>query len=128
MLFRSDAPITADGATVEMDLAIRPGAAKSFGVRLRGAKNGKRAAELRVQEDSLHFAGRKIPLGKSAGPLRLFLDRSVLEVFLPTGECLTAVVVGEPADEGVEIFSEGGDALVDKVEIWRVGSIWPAPH
>ena len=43
--------------------------------------------------------------------LRLFLDRSCLEVFVEEGrEVLTANVYPDPEDEGISFFAQGGSA------------------
>lgn len=58
--------------------------------------------------------------------LRVFIDRSVVEVFANQRRSLTARVY--PAGEestGVSLFAEGGAAELDSLRAWRMRSIWP---
>jgi beta-fructofuranosidase len=51
--------------------------------------------------------------------LRVFLDRSVLEVFANRRQCLTQRIYPSRADSlGVAIFAEGGDATVKSLTAW----------
>lgn len=55
--------------------------------------------------------------------LRVFLDRSVVEVFANNRACLTTRMYR--AVIGVALIAKGGDAEVQSVDMWRMGSMRP---
>jgi len=80
--------------------------------------------------------------------LRVFIDRSIIEVFADNGECVTewayprrginylfpffprqcAVARAYPEREdsnGISLFSIGGDVKVVSIDVWQMRSIWP---
>jgi len=51
--------------------------------------------------------------------LRIFLDRSILEVFANRRQCLTQRIYPTRADSlGIALFAEGGDAIVTHLRAW----------
>jgi beta-fructofuranosidase len=57
--------------------------------------------------------------------LRIFVDRSAIEVFANGRACITGRVYPERADSlGVDLFADGGDAMLASLEAWRMRSIW----
>ena len=60
------------------------------------------------------------------GYYHVFLDKSVLEVFVNDGRaCVTQVVYPGPGDLGLEVFAEGGRATLLSLDVWQMASIWP---
>ncbi len=58
--------------------------------------------------------------------LRVFIDRSVIEVFANDRQCLTVRVYPEREDSrGVSLFARGGDAKLVTLDCWQMRSIWP---
>ena len=58
--------------------------------------------------------------------LRVFVDRSIVEVFANGRQCLTARIYPDRPDSlGVELFSRGGKARVQSLDAWEMASIWP---
>jgi beta-fructofuranosidase len=58
--------------------------------------------------------------------LRVFLDRSVVEVFASGRLCITKRVYPTRQDaRGVALFARGGDARVRSMDVWRMAPIWP---
>ena len=58
--------------------------------------------------------------------LRVFIDRSVIEVFANDRQCLTVRVYPERDDSrGVSVFSRGADAKLLSLDSWQMRSIWP---
>lgn len=55
--------------------------------------------------------------------LRVFLDRSVVEVFANNRACLTTRMYR--AVIGVALIAKGGDAEVQSVDMWQMGSMRP---
>jgi beta-fructofuranosidase len=106
-----------------------PGAAKAFGLKVRRSPDGSRAVVLRYDGRILDVAGTGVPfeLGKNEDTLTLhvFLDKSVIEVFVNGGRhCVTRVIDSDSKDLGIELFAEGGSALVKSVDIWQMKPIW----
>ena len=68
-------------------------------------------------------------LGLSSGEpleLRVFVDRSVVEVFANGRQCLTKRIYPDRPDSlGVELFARGGDARLRAMDMWQMDPIWP---
>ncbi len=57
--------------------------------------------------------------------VRVFLDRSVMEVFINDGrEVVTRVEYPEKEDLGIAAFAEGGKATLKSLDVWQMKSIW----
>ena len=58
--------------------------------------------------------------------LRIFVDRSILEVFANERQCLTLRAYPEREDSnGVSVFARGGAAKLVSLDVWQMRSIWP---
>ena len=58
--------------------------------------------------------------------LRVFIDRSVIEVFANDRQCLTVrVYPGREDSRGVSLFARRGNARLVSLECWQMRSIWP---
>jgi beta-fructofuranosidase len=122
------------GDCLELEAALRPG---SGGLRLRAAPNGAEHTDIRYDaerqqvvvdtraaslNDKVTGGAYTLPARPDANGqvrLRLFLDRSVLEVFTPEGGCLAARIY--PTREDSLGVSAAGD--VAALEAWEMGSI-----
>jgi beta-fructofuranosidase len=61
------------------------------------------------------------------GPLelRVFLDRSIVELFVGATACITARSYPSRADAvGVRLRAEGGEVRVPRLEAWRMAGVW----
>jgi beta-fructofuranosidase len=57
--------------------------------------------------------------------LRVFVDRSIVEVFANERSCLTARVYPTRQDSvGVSVAAEGGQAGLVSADVWAMASIW----
>jgi beta-fructofuranosidase len=57
--------------------------------------------------------------------LRVFVDRSVVEVFANGRQCLTARAYPERADSvGVSVFARGGGAAVESLTVHEMADVW----
>ena len=77
----------------------------------------------------MSVAGTKIPFQLKSHEeileLQIFLDKSVMEVFVNGGrEVFTRVIYPGEKDLGIELFASGGDALVESLDVWQMSSIW----
>ena len=83
-----------------------------FGIN--GAVTKKASASARVARD-----------GSAGGPLnlRVFLDRSIVEVYCG-GAALTGRTFCNPKALGVDLFAEGGPALLESLDVWEMQPMW----
>ena len=116
------------GAALEVLAELTPGSATNYGVRLRGATAEPSAVVIRYSPGRLSVAGREVPYDLPAGEalqIRFFLDKSVLEAFLAGGRiAVTRLVNPGSSDLRLEVFAEGGDILVQRLEAWTVRPSW----
>jgi beta-fructofuranosidase len=116
------------GDTLEIVAEFEPGDAKEFGVKLRRSEDGKRAVVIRSTGRELDVAGTRLPLRRREGEktvrLHVFLDRSVLEVYVNQRECVTRVIHPDVKDLGVEVFATGGGAVLEALDAWQMQAIW----
>ena len=57
--------------------------------------------------------------------LRIFVDRSVVEVFANKQQYLAMRVYPERQDSrGVSLYAHGQDALLKSLDAWQMRSIW----
>ncbi|MDO4588074.1 MAG: GH32 C-terminal domain-containing protein [Planctomycetia bacterium] len=67
-----------------------------------------------------------IPQGEAAR-IRVFVDRSIVEVFVNDCQILSARVYPEQENsDGVSIQAIGGDALLKSLEAWKMKAIFPS--
>ena len=122
------------GETLELSIRIAPLESRRTGVRVRRSADGKRSLEISYDGKELNVGGTRISLvpdhPTQLARLHIFIDRSVVEVYLDEGSergrVITKVIVGEPGDDGVEVFAEGGRGLVELHGAWPIRSIWKA--
>ena len=60
--------------------------------------------------------------------LRVFVDRSIVEVFVNGRQCVAARVYPERDDStGTSFRSQGSASTLAKLDVWEMGSIYPVP-
>jgi sucrose-6-phosphate hydrolase SacC (GH32 family) len=127
--------------TIEIRAELELGSAREVGLTIPRFSRG--GSPVTVTYD--HRAGRLGCAGRSGefrhlagtSPLRLriFLDRSVVEVYAGGRAALTAglesaqvgelVLAGE-GDRTLTLFARGGEARAAAVDVWEMASIWGA--
>ncbi|MFP4395434.1 MAG: glycoside hydrolase family 32 protein [Anaerolineales bacterium] len=68
-----------------------------------------------------------VPIAEDAGPIRchIFIDHSVIEVFVNERICLTGRIYPTRADsQGVAAYARGGDARLVSLDAWTLTNIW----
>ncbi|NQT36382.1 MAG: GH32 C-terminal domain-containing protein [Planctomycetes bacterium] len=90
---------------------------------------GEDAITIRYADGTLNVAGTEVPLkldGDSKGLwLHLFLDKSVLELFINDGATsVTRVEYPGEKNVGVSAFAENGGVTLKSLDAWEMKSIW----
>jgi beta-fructofuranosidase len=117
------------GDTLEIIAELALGDAKAVGLRLRRSADGTRAATIRYDGAQLDVAGVKFPVDPPKEDKRIklhvFLDKSVIEVFVNDGRAVASqFVYTDPGDVGVAVFAEGGTGKVRLLDAWQMKPIW----
>ena len=142
------------GRAMELEAVIDPKSAREVGLRVFQSPNGeeqttislsmhghawpwksnKRHLMIDVSQASLSadVASRVPEIGplylKDGEPLhlRVFIDRSVVEVFANGRQCLTLrAYPTRPDSTGVSVFARGSEARLVSLTAWQMKSIWP---
>lgn len=115
------------GNQIEIAAEFEPATAKNFGLRLRVSEDSARAIQISCDGRMLDVAGAKAPLPEEqqgkALRLQVFLDRSVLEVYVNGRQCFTRVVYPGERDLGLGLFASGGSVRVKSLAVWPMGDI-----
>jgi sucrose-6-phosphate hydrolase SacC (GH32 family) len=146
------------GDSLELELMIRPGSAKRFGLKVRCSPGGEEetviwcdpaAGVLRIdvakasldpdvvyrtyamrQGDNPTVTAQEAPFALAASEpltLRVFLDRSILEIFANRKQCLTQRIYPTRTDSlDIVLVSEGGECQVESINAWEMApaSAW----
>ena len=117
----------AGGDALELKAEFVPGDASAFGLKIRCSQDGQNGILLRYSNGTLNVAGTKVPLkdGARSHKVHLFLDKSVLEVFIDEGRStVTRVNYARTEDLGIAVFAENGSASLKSLDVWSMNSIW----
>lgn len=129
--------------SLEILAAFEPGQNCEFGVKLRCSPDGQEQTRLVYQSESQQFSiereqssvnsevdRERCSVVVEADPgevltLHIFLDRSVVEVFV-NGRCYLAsrIYPQYPDSLGLELFARKGRVGVKSLDIWHLASIW----
>jgi beta-fructofuranosidase len=131
------------GDTMEIVAEFDPGDAIEVGIVVRCSPDGREqtrvlydCAEQHVVidasrsslEDTAHLSRHAGPLHLSSGEtvrIRVFVDRSVVEVFANERSCATARIYPTLKDSlGISLFAHGGTARLISLDAWEMQSIW----
>ncbi len=136
----------ASGDCVEIDAVFEPsGNAQTQGLAVRCSPDGTERTQIlfdRAQQTlTLDVSASStnsdvIRLEPETGPLeladdeplrlRVFIDRSVIEVFANGRQCLTKRIYPAQTDSvGIELVAQGGKAILRSMDLWQMKSIWP---
>ena len=117
------------GDTLEIVAEFAGADARAFGLKVRQSGDGKDAVTIRYANETLDVAGTEVPL-KLTSPsktlkLHLFLDRSVLELFVNDGvTSVTRVEYPGEQDLDVSVFAEDGSVTLKSFDAWEMTPIW----
>ncbi|HWX19385.1 MAG TPA: glycoside hydrolase family 32 protein [Candidatus Binatia bacterium] len=114
--------------TLELSIRIDLQTAEAVALEFRSSDKQARPVELRFNGSELTVMGVKKPLPLAGNAeelsLRIFLDRSVLEVFANETVCVTKTITPLAADATLAIHAQGGHGMAKLVEAWPMKTIW----
>lgn len=137
------------GKAIEIVAIIDPGDAREVGICVLRSADAAEQTRISLYQGSEQVASSMLSIDVSAasvrsdvygraaetGPfalgageklhLRIFVDRSIVEVFANERQCLTIRAYPEREDSsGISIFARGGDARLLSMDVWQMNSIW----
>ena len=133
------------GGRLEIEAVLEPAGATAFGLHLVETEFlGRNSVSIHcnvaagtislnhphvetefLPRNSVSKAWHTAPLPAGPVRLRVFIDCSVVEVFVDDRAVLSARVYPErPEAMGVELFAEGGAVRVVTLDSWRMSGIW----
>jgi beta-fructofuranosidase len=139
------------GNAIELQVTIESGDAHEVGLNVLRSPDSQESTRisffpqghprfgsplLQIDGTSASVRDDLIPRPPEIGPLdvaddqpiglRIFVDRSIVEVFANERQCLTLRVYPDRDDSvGVSLFTRGGSAKFSGVESWQMESVWP---
>ena len=122
---------------LELEITLSPGSAEKVGVIVGASPNGREQTSLyyHAKDKKLMFDATKSSLGygrkiveeaplhlKKGEPLvlRVFIDRSIVEVYANDRQAIARNVYPTLGGTGVKLFAEGGDMKVLSVKAWEL--------
>lgn len=133
-------PLVGDALEFSLELELSPGATVTLAVRATpdGAEQTGISYDRNRELLSLDALGsslnpevepERIEVAHQPGThlkLRIFVDRSVIEVFADSDTCITSRVYPSRADSvGVRLSARSGSVRVVELAAWKMASIWP---
>ncbi|MEO8426233.1 MAG: glycoside hydrolase family 32 protein [Verrucomicrobiota bacterium] len=119
---------TGKGDAMEILAEFEPADATAFGLKVRRSTDGQREIGVSYDGHQLEVAGAKAPFkllpDEKTLKLHVFLDRSVMEVFVNNRACFTRVIYPGENDLGFGAFATGGKVRLRSLEAWPLRSIW----
>lgn len=131
------------GDTLELSATFEPGDALRVGLKVRSSPGGQeetliyydvesgqlvldtRRSSLNTETEGSLFTGKLSIAPGEQVHLRVFLDRSVIEVYAQGTTCITGRVYPSRADsQTIHAFAEGDNSGALSVESWEMRSIW----
>ena len=118
-----------NGDSIELEVVIPASKAREFGINLLCDEKGGNGFPV------AYGAGKKTLTVDYVNPpfelregedltLRIFIDKSMIEVFANDRQAVVAWHEYDPANLGVSLFSTGGDLFVKKVTAWKMKSAY----
>ena len=131
------------GKAIEIRVVIEPRQAKEVGLKVLQSPSDSEYTVISFKENKISInnehssnnpeikhrpeeAGELILEQDESLQLRIFIDRSVVEVFANERQvCSMRVFPTQESASGVSLFSRGGKAKLLSLEAWQMKSVWP---
>ena len=113
---------------LEIHLAFDAIKAKRVGMRL-GPAGDEKSVVIAYEGNTLRVTDLDVqiePGGAEADlELRIFLDRTLLEIFVNGGrQTVSKVVFPQSDDLDVAVFADDGSATLKSADVWQLGGVW----
>jgi len=117
------------GDAMELEIVIEAPTAEEFGIKVLADQDGNKGFTISSGKGSktLNVGYINPPFELEEGEdltLRIFIDKSMIEVFANDRQAAVAWHEYDPKDLHVSLFSKGGDLKVNKVCAWNMKSIY----
>jgi sucrose-6-phosphate hydrolase SacC (GH32 family) len=121
-----------NGDTLELSIVFEPSSARKFGVQVYCDSEGRNGFSITFEPkaETLTLGETKIPFTLKPAEnfeLRVFLDKSIIEVFANDRLAALAPHRYAPQNLGVSLFSESGSVRVKEFKGWKLRSIYEGP-
>ena len=114
--------------TLEIGVEIDLQTATSVELRFKSGVQNVPSLVVNFNGSELKVLDAKAPLSLAKGGrklnLRIFFDRSVMEVFANETVCVTKTIRPLEANASLEIRAEGGSAKAKLIQAWPMKTIW----
>ena len=113
------------GDALEIRAEFERADAREFGLRVRASADGSRAVTIACDGTNIIAAGvtAKLPEPIAAGKtvkLHVFIDHSVLEIYVNQQACITKVIYPEDGDLALGLYARGGTAKLKSLNVWPI--------
>jgi len=116
-----------EGDALEIQALFQPNGGTIL-LRTRCAASGDRAVEISYDGAFLDLLGTRVPLVLHEDEplkLHLFLDKSVVELFVNGGRIAITRLIDAPLDDlGIEVVVNEGEATLISLDVWTMRPIW----
>ena len=117
------------GDTLELEIVFAPTTATQFGISLLCAEDGSNGFVVAAGTTSQNLMVGYTDAPFTRAPdedlrLRIFIDKSMIEVFANERQAVVAWHEYNPNDLYLSLFSNGGDLNVKTVRAWKMRSIY----
>jgi levanase len=132
----------ASGKSYRLDVTFKPNTAKSFGVNVRTGNDDRTVIGYDVASGQLYLDRTKsgdvsfnasfpsvervaVPIRDGKVSLQIYVDWSSVEIFADGGRiAITDQIFPSTSSDGIQLFSTGGQAVVDNLEVSAISSVW----
>lgn len=117
------------GDCMELMLRADVSAAEGFVLELRRSPDGRSSAPIRYKNGVLDVYGMSLAIPRTVETgtleLRVFLDKSVMEVFVNGGRaCCTRIVYKREYDRHIACAAEGGRVVIESMDFWQMQPVF----
>lgn len=129
-----ETPFVPDGVwgdCLEIQAVFERCNADAFGIELRRSPDGAEKTAVAYDNVAQRLAAGdrigdfQILRGEEMLDVRIFLDKSVIEVYANGRACITARTYPTREDAcGVSVFARGENARLRSLDVWEMGTIW----
>ena len=117
------------GDTMELELVLDSSSASEFGVKVLCGEDGSNGFTIASRHASktltVGYINPPFELKKGEDlTLRIFIDKSMIEVFANDRQAAVAWHEYDPMDLHISLFSKGGDMTIKTISSWKMNSIY----